>query len=346
MNPAQQNATAKALAARMGFAISGVALVPADGTTPRADSLAAWLERGFHGPLAYMRKTRLARSQTRFPWVRSVLALGVFHDSAACGQPGRDLIAHVARYARGRDYHLVCQKRLKQLARALVEAGVCSRAHWHVDTGPVLERAWAEAAGLGWFGKNACLIHPRHGSFFLLAEILMDSTPAPDAPIPNRCGACHRCLDACPVRALAAPGTLDARLCLAGWNIECRGATPPELWPAQREWVFGCDTCQAVCPYNSPVSAARTSPDRELAAPRLWHGITLAQCIGMTGAEYDRAFSASPLRRAGLKGLRLNAITVAGNLKCAECRKALQQCLTDQDEDVRRRAEWALAGAK
>jgi epoxyqueuosine reductase len=301
-----------------------------------------------------MRKTHLARSQirTRFPWVRAVLALGAFYEGDT-GQAGR-LPRHVARYARGRDYHLVFQKRLKQLARALVAEGVCSRAHWHTDTGPVLERAWAEAAGLGWIGKNACLIHPQFGSFFLLAEILMDSTPAPDAPIPSRCGTCHRCLDACPTHALVAPGTLDARLCLATWNIECRGAMPLELWPAQREYVFGCDTCQTVCPYNADRSTgvppvpgarherdARATPDPELAAPRPWRQMTLAQCIVMSQSEYNRAFAASPLRRAGLKGLRLSAITVAGNLKCADCREALKQCLADEDQDIRRRAQWA-----
>ena len=342
----------------MGFALSGIALVPADGIAPRADALAAWLERGFHGPLDYMRKTHPARGQirTRWPWVSSVLVLGNFYDDIAenLSLPEHGLLSHVARYARGRDYHLVFQKRLKQLARALVTEGVCSRAHWHVDTGPVLERAWAEAAGLGWIGKNACLIHPRLGSFFLLAGILMDSTPQPDAPIPSRCGTCRRCLDACPARALVSPGTLDASRCLATWSIERRGAMPPELWPAQREWVFGCDTCQAVCPYNAPRSTgvppvpmaqherdARATPDPELALTRPWHGMTLAQCIALTQAEYDRAFAASPLRRAGLKGLRLNAITVAGNMKCEDCREALTRCLTDEDEDIRRRAEWA-----
>jgi len=343
LTPARQNATAKALAARMGFPLSGIALVPADGIAPRAAALASWLEHGFHGPLAYMQKTQLERSRlwTRFPWVRAVFALGALCDGRA-GQAGR-LSYHIARYARGRDYHLVFQKRLKQLACALVAEGVCSRAHWHVDTGPVLERAWAETAGLGWIGKNASLIHPRLGSFFLLAEILMDSTPAPDVPIPNRCGTCRRCLDACPTHALVAPATLDARLCLATWNIECRGAMPPELWPAQREWVFGCDTCQAVCPYNAPKRAL--SPDLELAAPRPWHSMTLARCITLTQSEYNRAFAASPLRRAGLKGLRLSAITVAGNMRCEECRDALRQCLADKDDDIRRRAEWAFSYA-
>jgi epoxyqueuosine reductase len=283
--------------------------------------------------------------RTRFPWAASVLVLGTPYDAQPRGQLGRDLIAHVARYARSRDYHLIIEKRLKKLAHALTQAGVCSRAHWHVDTGPILERAWAEAAGVGWIGKNACAIHPHLGSFMLLAEIVMDSAPEPGAPIANRCGTCRRCLDACPTGALIAPGVLDARRCLATWNIERRGAAPSELWHAQREWVFGCDTCQSVCPHNKPrpALAQKGTSDAELAAPRPWHTMTLAECIALAKADFERAFTASPLRRATLKGLRLSAITVAGNLRAESCRMVLESCRTDEDADIRLRAEWALA---
>jgi len=355
LTPLSSRATAKALAARHGFATSGIALVPGDGQAPRAAAYAAWLAQGFHGPLAYMQKTQLVRARihTRFPWARSVLAVGAFYDAALTGQPTGALLAYVARYARGRDYHLIFEKRLKGLARALVQEGVCAQAHWHVDTGPILERAWAEAAGLGWIGKNACLIHPGLGSFLLLAVILMDSTPAADAPTPNRCGTCRRCMDACPTQALVAPAVLDARRCLATWNIERRGELPRELWPAQREWVFGCDTCQAVCPHNAacrnpPGLRQQQSgrivahpPDAELTAPRPWHTLTLAECITLQPAEYNRLFAASPLRRAGLKGLRLSAITVAGNKQLEDCREVVSRCLRDVDSDIRQRAEWA-----
>jgi len=343
LSPAQQHAAARKLAAEHGFPLSGIALIPDGGRTPRAAALARWLEKGLHGPLGYMRKTQAAREQlrTRFPWANSVLALGAFYARPAASQDKGRLSAHVARYAHGRDYHLVFERRLKKLARALQAAGVCSRAHWYVDTGPVLERAWAEAAGLGWIGKNTCLIHPRHGSFLLLAEIVMDSMPEAGRPEPDHCGSCTRCLDACPTHALAEGGVLDARRCLATWNIECGGQTPKELWAAQGAWVFGCDICQEVCPYNAPPKAP--APDEELAAPRPWQDLTLADGIVLTAAQFGRAFSASPLRRGGLKGLRLGAITAAGNGQAPGCEAALQECLGDSDAEIRARAEWALA---
>jgi epoxyqueuosine reductase len=248
---------------------------------------------------------------------------------------------YVARYARGRDYHLVLQKRLKRLASALVTAGVCGRAHWFVDTAPVLERAWAEAAGLGWIGKNACLIHPGGGSFLALAGMVLDVPLASGTPAANRCGSCRRCMDACPTGALIEPGVVDARRCLATWTIECRGATPRELWPLQKDYVFGCDVCQAVCPHNAASAAA--CGDEELSAPRPWQALTLAECIAMTKAQFDRAFAASPMRRAGWEGMRLNAITVAGNCGSgADCQPALQACLTDGDAEIRERARWAV----
>jgi len=343
MTPSTQSLTAKSLAAEHGFPLHGIAHIPESGNTPRADVYAAWLERGLEGPLDYMRESRDVRSQlrTRVPWARSILALGTFHDSAARGERGRDLIAHVARYARGRDYHRIFEKRLMKLALALRKAGVCSRTHWYVDTGPVLERAWAEAAGLGWSGKNGCLIHPRMGSFFMLAEIIMDSAPEPDAPALPHCGTCRRCIDSCPTQALLGSGVLDANRCLVTWNVELRGQSPESTWAEQGAWVAGCDICQTVCPYNAP--RRLPAPDAEFAAPLPWQTLTLAECITMDVALFDSAFQSSALRRSGLKGMRLGAITVAGNLKLAECRAAVQACLRDPDADIRRRAEWALA---
>ena len=343
LSPAQQNLKAKALAAEYGFTLQGIALLPEDGLSPRAQSLAAWLENGFHGPLDYMQESSQTRQHVtqRLPWMRSVLVLGAFYEGLPRGVAGEDLVAHVAGYARGRDYHLIFQRRLKKLCAALVGSGVCRRTHWHSDTGPFLERAWGEAAGVGWSGKNACLIHPRLGSFFLLSEVFMDSTPEPDRPMPNYCGTCTRCLDACPTQAFPAPGVLDANRCLVTWNIERRGETPKELWAEQGAWAAGCDICQTVCPYNAPRRVSL--PDAELAAPLPWQSMSLADCIRMDEATFDRAFPASALRRTGLKGLRLGAITAAGNLKLENCREALIKSLSDVDNDIRDRAAWALS---
>ena len=342
LTPAQQRETAHALAESHGFPLRGIAHVPESGAAPRAESFVRWLERGFDGPLDYMRQSRDLRIDVRkrIPWARSILALGAFHDSGQSGRRGRDLVAHVARYARGRDYHRIFEKRLMNLALALRRAGVSSRTHWCVDTGPVLERAWAERAGLGWIGKNGCLIHPRLGSFFMLAEIVLDSVPDPDAPAIPHCGTCRRCLDACPTQAFPEPGVLDASRCIVTWNIEQRGQSPEHTWTEQGEWAAGCDICQTVCPFNAP---RRTGvPDAEFAAPLPWQTMTLRECMVMDEALFDRAFQASALRRSGLKGLRLGAITVAGNIKAPECVEALQMCLHDPDSDIRRRAKWAL----
>jgi len=339
---AAHSARAKELARENGFPLNGIAVLPANGESPRSESYNAWLKNGLHGPLDYMLNSQPARSrmQNRFPWARSVLALGAFYDGAERGRPGRDLEAHVARYARGRDYHRIFTRRLKTISEALIKEGICTHAHYYVDTGPVLERAWAEAAGLGWIGKNACLIHPRLGSFFLLAEIVLDVELQADAAASDHCGTCTRCLESCPTQAFTSPGVLDAARCLVTWNIEFEGRTPKELWKQQGAWVAGCDICQTVCPYNN---AARVpAPDAELAQPLPWQSLSMADVITMTEARFDVAFKASTLRRTGLNGLRLGAITAAGNLKLEECRQALMDCASDTDPEISERSAWAL----
>jgi len=342
MTPAEQSATAKRLAQEHGFQLSGIARVAEDGASPGAEAYAKWLDSGQHGPLDYMNYTREKRVnlKIRFEWAKSVLALGAFYDAEERGTPGVDLEAHVARYARGRDYHRVFAKRLKRLEEALRASGVCSRT-WHfTDTGPLLERAWSEAAGLGWIGKNTCLIHPKLGSFMLLSEIVIDSEPEPDAPTGFHCGTCTRCLDACPTQAFTSPGVLDARKCLVTWNIEAQGRTPTEYWAQQGKWAAGCDICQTVCPYNAPRRVP--PPDAELAQKLPWQQMSLADAITLSEEKFDQAFAASALRRTTLKGLRLGAITAAGNVKSLACVAALKTCLQEADEEILARAQWAL----
>ncbi|HLX60253.1 MAG TPA: tRNA epoxyqueuosine(34) reductase QueG [Planctomycetota bacterium] len=343
--PGEMSAVAKALAARHGFSLSGMARVPENGDAPRAAALSAWISGGLHGPLEYMPQTEARRRnlRARFPWARTVLCLAAFYDGKARGERGRDLEAHVARYARGRDYHRVFEKRLKRLSSDLIASGICAHAHYYTDTGPVLERAWAEAAGLGWAGKNTCLIHPRLGSYMLLAEVILDCAAEADTPLPFHCGTCRRCIDACPTQALEC-GVLDSAKCLVTYNIELNGRTPRELWEKQGQWAAGCDICQEVCPYNAPKRIA--PPDAELAEPLPWQTMTLAECMVMDQAEFDRRFVASTLRRTGLKGLRLGAITAAGNCHAEHCVEALRTCLEDGDEEIRARAEWAVGQFK
>jgi len=330
----------KHLAHEHGFGSCGLATVPEDGHAPRALALQEWLSAGRDGPIDYVAKSAATRMnlRARFPWVKSILCAAVYYDAQERGERGRDLSAHVARYARGRDYHLVLTKRLKALGQALEAAQLCGRAHYYVDTGPVLERAWAELAGVGWIGKNTCLIHPRHGSFMVLGELLLDVAVVPDASATDHCGSCRRCLDACPTGALPQPGVLDANRCIVTWNLEQKGLVPEAQWAEQHGWAAGCDICQTVCPFNARTHAA----DVELLQPLPWQSMTLAEAIEMDEATFDRAFAASALRRTGWKGLRLGAITAAGNVGTKACRASLEKCLQDQDADIRERAAWAL----
>ena len=161
----------------------------------------------------------------------------------------------------------------------------------------------------------------------LLAEMILDSQPEADTPSTFHCGTCTRCIQACPTQALTSPGVLDASKCLVTYNVELNGATPREMWEQQGKWAAGCDICQEVCPFNAPRRIAPADP--ELAAALPWQAMTLAQCIVMDRAEFDRRFVSSTLRRTGVKGLRLGAITAAGNTKSSECIDALNAALND-----------------
>ncbi len=338
----------KLLAQAHGFPLCGIASLPADGVAPGAERLEAWLQAGFQGPLTYLERNASARKQCRdrFPWAQSILALGVFYANPAAPQASAGLLQGVARYARGKDYHKVLDKRLRKLGRALSEAQLCSRAHGYADTGPILERSWAQQAGLGWIGKNTALIHPQYGSYFFLAELLMDTLLQPDAVTLPHCGTCRCCLDACPTHALLDDGRLDARLCLTTWNIEMRNLSAPELWEPQGGRVFGCDICQEVCPHNQPHRKVEADPEFSSGFP--WQSLSLQETIELDAAQFDLLFQGSPLRRGGWKGLRLGAITAAGNLGVKSCEGALRRCLLDPDEAIRERAAWALEkwGAK
>ena len=337
------------LACTYGFPLSGIASIPPTGEAPDAKRFSKWLAAGHAGPLDYVTEQAATRQNlnSRYPWAKSILCLGAFYDGSESGTPGKDLVAHVARYARGRDYHKIFEKRLKRLQDALLAEKLCSRARYYVDTGPILERSWSQKAGLGWTGKNTCLIHPRLGSFFLLAELLLDTDCPPTPSATNHCGTCTRCLEACPTGALVEPGVLDARKCISTWTLEQKGQVDAELWPQHAGWAAGCDICQSVCPYNSPGRMAE--PDPELAEPLPWAKLTLAEAMVLTQESFDQNFPASALRRTGWKGIRLGAITAAGSLLKApaaevivELQSALRRCAQDADMDIQDRAYWAL----
>lgn len=332
----------KAQAEAFGFSLCGFARIPADGVSPRAEHFLSWLSNNYNGPLHYLHHNTDIRVnlRTRLPWAQTIVSVASFYDFEATGTPGTHLVPHVARYARGRDYHLIFKRRLKELGRKLEREKVCGKARSYCDTGPMLERAWAERAGVGWIGKNGCVIHPRLGSYMLLGELVLDVALEPDPSATNHCGTCTRCLEACPTQALIAPGVMDAALCISTNTIERGGISAPEFWNSQGAWAAGCDICQDVCPFNGP---QRTPiPDAELARPLPWQNMLLADAIVMDEAAFLALFPASALRRTGCKGIRLGAITVAGNLGAEHCRSALQKCVNDPDADIQARANWAL----
>ena len=305
----------KALAAQLGFARSGIA--QAEPLHEDGERLRAWLAAGHHGGMAFMERSAEIRPdpghRDMLPSARSVLVL-----AAACPQPPpastdapRLSPGRVARYAHGRDYHNVLRTKLKPLLRVL--RGVGHNARATVDAMPLLERAWAQRAGLGFIGKNSCLIVPGLGSHVMLAAIVTSAELPADAPQRERCGECRACLDVCPTRAFVAPRTLDARRCISYLTIEHRGAIDPELQPAIGDWLFGCDACQDVCPFNRAEAREPSMPG--LDAPRAWHALDAERLLQLNDAELLALTEGSPLRRPGAEGLRRNARIVLANVR-------------------------------
>jgi epoxyqueuosine reductase len=254
----------------------------------------------------------------------------------------------ISLYARGDDYHEVLGERLRALAEALEPlAGIAVSSRWYVDTGPVLERHHAARAGLGWIGKNTCLIHPELGSWLFLGVVVSDLALEPDAPEPDHCGTCRACLDACPTDAFPEPYVLDATRCLSYTTIELRGAIPEPMRAGQGERVFGCDVCQEVCPWNT--RAGRPVPPDPLAlrarlAPRpVWQEANLRWLLELDEAGWQRATRHSAVRRAHHRGLLRNALVAAGNSGDPALVPAVERHARGGDALLAEHARWALA---
>jgi epoxyqueuosine reductase len=281
------------------------------------------------------------------PEVQSILVLGLrYFDpryAEAAGAPEPDLYGRVASYAWGDDYHDVLPGRLKALV-AFIEDQVGGPVpnRWYTDTGPILERDLAQRAGLGWAGKNTCLIHPQRGSYYLLAEILLGIPLEPDQPITtDHCGSCTRCLQACPTQCILPDRTIDAGRCISYLTIELKGAIPQDLRPHMGDWVFGCDVCQQVCPWNERFAA----PQGDLAfAPR--PGVPppeLSRELSLTPQEFNRKFKGSPVKRTRRRGYLRNVAVALGNLRDERAVSDLARALLEDLEPlVRGHAAWAL----
>lgn len=306
----------------------------------QAEAFRAWLARGDHAGMAYLARDpeRRFRPAELLPGAVSIVVVALHYQPEAAAEG--DLWPRVARYALGDDYHDLMIAGLRRLATAVTALVPGARTRPYVDTGPLLEREIAARAGLGAVGKHTLLLHPEHGSWFLLGELLTDLDLVADEPLADPCGSCTRCLSACPTGALTAPRQLDARRCISYWTIEHRGTIPPEVRPALGEWVFGCDLCQEACPWND---AAPPPTDGRLALPAVRRGLDLAGLLTLDREAYLRLFRRSPLKRPRLEGLQRNAAIAIGNRGREEYLPALAAAGANPSPVVREAAGWALA---
>ena len=328
----------KARAYALGFDLAGIARL---GPAESARVYDEWLARGMHGAMGYLSRGAEKRRDTRLPFPGAVSALVV-----AMEYGGREPAGPVARYARGDDYHEIMVERLRELQAWLgnrLGEPVAGKAY--ADTGPILERELAQKAGLGWFGKNTCLINPSVGSFTFLGSLLVALELPPDEPFQaDRCGTCTRCLEACPTGAIAGPRELDATRCIAYLTIELKGAIPERMRELIGDKVYGCDICQDVCPFNHKFSRELSEPSfasRPVLSGRDARSLAL-ELLSMSQSEFSSAFRRSPMKRPKLRGLKRNSAVVLGNVGSAEDVSALAAALADSDPVVREHASWAL----
>jgi epoxyqueuosine reductase len=338
----------KAKATELGFDLCGIA--PAE-NFPELSFLRDWLDRGYAGDMAWMARSAERRADVRavIPDARAVIVTGTVYnaDRPYSGEVTPD-IARISRYAWGDDYHDVLKARLDALVEWMrVTTPEPFEARAYADTGPVQERVYAQYAGLGWIGKNTCLINPELGSWLFLGEIICTLPLVPDTEGLEQCGSCTQCLDACPTGALVEPGVLDSNRCLSYLTIELRTAIPEAHRSAIGAHVYGCDICQEVCPYNQPPprsTDAAWQPRQGLDLPRLvdlWH---------RPDRELRALVKGSAMTRAKLTGLRRNLAVAIGNSGDADAIGALDDCSDERpsadDEMVREHIRWAQQRSK
>jgi epoxyqueuosine reductase len=331
-----------------GFDLCGVA--PA-ADSPELEHFPEWISAGHAGEMKYLearddqgelKRSSLARVA---PWARSVVVCAINYNTAhpystEVHDPDRGWIS---RYAWSReDYHDAVLRRLKQVEAALHAAigGDALTTRSYVDTGPIVERIFAKYAGVGWIGKNTCIINQKKGSWLFLGVILTSLELAPDLPAPDRCGSCTRCIEACPTDAILAPYILDSNKCISYLTIEKRGSIPEEMRAGMGRHIFGCDICQDVCPWNRKAPASNVpefAPRPGLVNPALdW----LAE---MSAEDFRATFRGSPVRRAKRSGIRRNTAIAMGNSGNQKFLPVLDGLASDEDAAVRESADWAKA---
>lgn len=341
-----REARIKDLAREVGFDLVGIAAAK-----PTIESLfyPQWLARGYAGEMSYLEGERggmRADPCKLLPSARSIISLGLVYNTAEPYSTEAELDGRgwVSRYAWGRDYHNIIRKMLKALAgRLLGEFGNFDFKP-AVDTSPLLERAYAHRAGLGWIGQNTCLINEQHGSWVFLAELITSLDLQPDGPAPFRCGSCTRCIEACPTDALVPTGkpdgpayALDSRLCISYWTIELRGAIPEEGRAGMGGHLFGCDICQDVCPWNRRAAVTENPSFRsENGLPALEEMALLSE------REFNERFAGTPVKRAKYRGFLRNVAVAMGNSGKRKFLEPLRRLAASEDPLIRKHAEWAI----
>ncbi|HMF89182.1 MAG TPA: tRNA epoxyqueuosine(34) reductase QueG [Candidatus Angelobacter sp.] len=341
-------------AAGAGFELAGIAPVSQE-DWPEPSAFVEWIQAGHAGEMKYMEQRnpsgelRRASLKHAAPWARSVVVCALNYNTAKpySTQVHNARRGWISRYAWGsRDYHDALLPRLRQVENAVKDFAashaIAIETRSYVDTGPIQERLYAKYAGIGWIGKNTCMIHPKLGSWLFLGVILtsleIDSVP----PLPDRCGSCTRCIDACPTQAIVAPGKLDARRCIAYLTIEKRGTIAEELRAPMGQHVFGCDICQDVCPWNNKTGNAPASVVPEFQARERLFQPGLRWLAGMDESAYREQFRGSPVRRAKRSGLRRNVAVAMGNSGDREFVPDLKAMAEDADPVVAEHARWAI----
>jgi len=322
---------------QLGFILAGV-------TTPEPPShtstFETWLLQGHHGTMEYLATerslTRRANPREILPECKSILVLATPYNPPL--PAGEGLGVRVASYACGADYHDILPLRMKELVQWIEsQIGGPIKNRWYTDTGPILERDLAQRAGLGWIGKNTCLINPKQGSYFLLSEIFLDLPLEPDpAFVTDHCGSCTRCIEACPTDCILPNRTIDATRCISYLTIELKDDIPLDLREKIGAWVFGCDICQMVCPWNR--FALEGDPDfaGDDPSPSLTEDLTL------TPQAFNERFKGTPVKRAKRRGYLRNVVVALGNTGDLYALPVLQNALNDEEPMVREHARWAI----
>jgi epoxyqueuosine reductase len=314
--------------------------------TQAESHLLRWLQTGYHGAMRYMERhgVKRARPAELVPGTMRVISARLDYWPQPCTDAGSVLgdatLGYVSRYALGRDYHVVMRKRLQRLARRIEDAAGPFGYRVFSDSAPVLEKALAEKAGLGWIGKHSNLLHDKTGSWFFLGEIYTDLALPVDAPYANHCGTCHACLDVCPTRAIVAPYQVDARRCISYLTIEWRGGIPLELRPLLGNRIYGCDDCQLVCPWNK---FARATHERDFLPRHALDAPRLIDLLAWSEDEFLRRTEGSAIRRIGHACWLRNIAVALGNAAADErIIAALRGRANHESELVREHVAWAL----